>query len=94
MPHVGRTPPTASVTQSKHRRIGLLVAAGLLAGCASAPKLPLIADGDAVALVVARAPPGDGQVSISNPAFGTGISTGAKSGTVLGGLWGLACAAR
>lgn len=69
----------------------VLVCLSLLAGCASTPKPPPIPAGEAVAFVVVAGPPGASAVNISNQALGSGISTGAGSGTVAGGLWGFAC---
>jgi hypothetical protein len=63
----------------------------LLAGCAVAPVLKPIPNGTPVDIVVSRAPTAGEPVPISNRAIGEGVSAGAGSGVVVGGLWGLAC---
>jgi hypothetical protein len=71
--------------------LGLTLGLRLLAGCAGTPVLKPIPNGTPVAIVVARAPTAGEPVPISNRAIGEGVSTGAGSGSVIGGLWGLAC---
>jgi len=63
----------------------------LLSGCATAPAFKPIPSGEAVAIVVISNAAADGTVEIRNRALGDNISTGAGTGVVVGGLWGLAC---
>ena len=76
---------------NKQKAVCTLVCLVLLSGCASTSKPPPIRDGEAVAFVLVSSPPGDGKVRISNQALGSGVSTGAGSGTVVGALYGLSC---
>ena len=60
----------------------------LATGCASVPQLPSIPPGEPVAILTAAAPPG---VDLYNNAMGQGAGTGAKSGMLIGAMWGAAC---
>ncbi len=63
----------------------------VLAGCAAPPQVPPLRDGEAIRIVVIKSPQASGEMPIRNQALGSGVSAGAGSGAVVGGLWGLAC---
>ncbi len=62
-----------------------------LIGCAGPPTLAPIARGEAVAITVVRSPQSDAPVRVRNEALGKDAATGAGSGALVGGLWGLGC---
>ena len=72
------------------RPAGAALGLAMLYGCAGPPQIGPIRSGESVAIVVVAAQE-DGVTPIRNLALGSGISTGASSGAVVGGLWGLAC---
>lgn len=73
------------------RAVAVALVATSAAGCATPPPtIDRLRDGESVKLVLARAP-SDGVVSIRNASLGKSVGTGASSGSVAGGLWGLAC---
>lgn len=63
----------------------------ILPGCASAPKLAQIPNGETVSIVVAASPTADGQTELKNDAVGKDLKKGAGGGAVGGGLAGLTC---
>ncbi|WP_372528904.1 hypothetical protein [Piscinibacter sp.] len=63
----------------------------ILSSCATSPQITPIRSGESVAIVVAMSPQADGVIKIRNQALGKDMSTGAGSGMVVGGLWGLVC---
>ena len=68
-----------------------VVATAVLCGCAGQTPLPTIPNGDNVVILVAMDPQADGKFNIRNEALGAGVSSGAGTGIVAGGLWGLTC---
>lgn len=62
-----------------------------LAACTTTPPIRPIPVGAPVTIVVTAGRQTDGAVEIRNQAVGHGMSAGAGSGAVVGGLWGLAC---
>jgi hypothetical protein len=62
-----------------------------VSGCASAPKLDQIPNGETVSIVVAVSPTADGQTELKNDATGKDVGIGAGGGAVGGGLLGLLC---
>ena len=72
------------------RSIAIALLASLAGGCASAPTIARLGDGESVQLVVAGAP-SHGDIAIRNASLGKNVGTGASTGSVAGGLWGLAC---
>ena len=68
---------------------GLLLA--MLGACASAPVLTPIAEGQALRVVVSAGPTTGDPLAIHNQALGQGMSAGAGTGALAGGLWGLTC---
>jgi len=62
-----------------------------LAACTTAPPLPSVAQGQAIAIVVVSAARVAGPPAIDNQAVGDGAVAGAGSGVLFGGLWGLSC---
>ncbi len=73
------------------RVAGATVWLGILSGCATSPQIIPIRSGESIAIVVAMSPQADGVIKIRNQAMGNDMSTGAGSGMVVGGLWGLVC---
>lgn len=69
---------------------GALVLAGL-AACASAPVLTPVAEGQPLRVVVGAGLPAGEALTIRNLAVGEGVSAGAGTGAIAGGLWGLTC---
>lgn len=63
----------------------------LLAACASAPVLTPVADGQPLRVVVGTGLPAGEALTIRNLAVGEGVSAGAGTGAIAGGLWGLTC---
>lgn len=68
-----------------------VLALALLYGCASTPKLPHIAAGEPVSIVVALSQKSVGSTNFQNDAVGGDVGKGAGSGAVVGGLYGLSC---
>ena len=68
-----------------------VLALAFLYGCASTPKLPHIASGEPVSIVVVISPKSNGENSFQNDAFGSDVGKGAGSGALAGGLYGLSC---
>jgi len=73
------------------RTMAAMAGLAALCGCASTAQLPPIRDGSAVAIVVSMSAQARGTTDIANKALGHDASTGAATGAVAGGLWGLAC---
>lgn len=73
------------------RALAMGLALATLCACSSTPTLPPIRSGETVAFVVVRAAPAAERLEIRNEAFGKDTATGAGSGMVVGGLWGLGC---
>ena len=67
------------------------VAATLLSGCVTEPRLQAISKGEAVLIVMSTDADTDGKLKLRNEALGTGVSKGAGAGAVAGALWGLVC---
>lgn len=86
---------TPTVSRSRRRtfprqRLGVLLLAGALAGCAAPPPLAQVEQGQRIELVV-LASTAAGVTTIHNEALGQGVKGGTAAGLVAGGLWGLAC---
>ncbi len=62
-----------------------------LHGCASAPSLGTIPDGETVSITVGAAANYPLAINVRNTAVSDGLSTGVGAGGVAGGLWGLTC---
>ncbi len=69
----------------------LVLVVALLGACSTASRIDGIARGDVVAVTVTEASHDASPVAIRNQAIGDGMSVGAASGGVAGGLWGLSC---
>lgn len=63
----------------------------LLSGCSTAPTLPTIRQGDAIDIVMLSQSPKNEAIDVHNESFNSNLNTGAKSGVLAGGLWGLSC---
>ena len=72
------------------RSLAIALFAMLAGGCATPPTIDRLRDGESVKLVITQTP-SEGVVSIRNASLGKNAGTGATSGGVAGGLWGLAC---
>jgi len=76
------------------RTIGAILVLNLLVGCAT-PQITQIQRGEEVVFLFRKCPQADGLIDLHNEELGgntaKGAGTGAVSGTVAGGLWGLAC---
>ena len=70
-----------------------IIVLSVMSGCASAPKLAQIPNGETVSIVVAASPIADGQTELKSDwvAIGKDLGTGAGGGAVGGGLLGLLC---
>jgi hypothetical protein len=68
-----------------------IIVLSVMSGCASAPKLTQIPNGETVSIVVAASPIADGQTELRNDAVGKDMGIGAGGGAVGGGLYGLTC---
>lgn len=63
----------------------------MLGACVSAPVLTPVADGQSLRVVVAAGSSAGEPLPIRNLALGEGMSAGAGTGAIAGGLWGLTC---
>lgn len=77
----------------KRRALSLVLALAVLlqGGCASGPRFEPIPDGAPVTVRVLKDAQADGTIQIRNEALGSDTATGAGSGLLVGGLWGLSC---